>query len=85
MPFVTVSHFGKTSVLLRRKIIKYTRHIRRLIMSAKNPKIITKSLKNGKAITVPCPATGGFADCNFEKNANAKKHRLQMKVNLEKK
>jgi len=54
-------------------------------MRAKNPKIIIKSLKNGKATTAPWPATGGLTDCNFEKKANAKKQRLQMKVNLEKK
>lgn len=54
------------------------------MMIAEKPKIITRSLKKGKATTVPGVPTDGFAASSFEKIINNKKQMLQMNVNLEK-
>ena len=55
-----------------------------LITIAENPRIITRSLKNGKTTTVPGVPTTGFLASSFEKITNNKKQILQIKVNLEK-
>jgi hypothetical protein len=55
------------------------------MMIAEKPKIITRSLKNGKTTTVPGVPVAGLLASSFEKIINNKKQRLQIKVNLEKK
>ena len=54
------------------------------MMIAEKPKIITRSLKNGKTTTVPGAPEAGLLASSFEKIINNKKQRLQIKVNLEK-
>ena len=56
----------------------------RFIIIAEKPRIIIRSLKKGKAMTVPfTPATCFFSSILF-KTTNNKKQRLQMKVNFDK-
>mgnify|MGYP001554421500 CR=1 FL=1 len=56
----------------------------RLIIIAEKPRIIIRSLKKGKAMTVPlAPATCFFASILF-KTTNNKKQRLQINVNFDK-
>ena len=59
-------------------------HIARFIIIAENPRIIIRSLKNGKAITVPLAPDICFFASILLKKINSKKQRLQMKVNFEK-
>jgi len=56
----------------------------KLITIAENPKIITRSLKNGRGKTLPDVATAGFLASNLLIKIKIKKQTLQIKVNLEK-
>lgn len=51
---------------------------------AENPKMITRSLKKGMAITVSLPLTTGFFASILLKKINSTKEILQIKVNFEK-
>ncbi len=53
-------------------------------MIAEKPKIITRSLKNGRGKTWSDVATDGFLASSLLIKMNIKKQMLQMKVNLEK-
>jgi len=55
-----------------------------LIRMAENPKIIIRSLKNGRRETASLPATTGFLASNRLNKRNNKKQMLQIKVNREK-
>jgi hypothetical protein len=51
---------------------------------AENPKIIIRSLKNGRRETSSLPATTGFLASNRLNKRNNKKQMLQIKVKREK-
>ena len=59
-------------------------HIKKLIMIAEKPKIITRSLKNGSGKTAPNVATAGFLASNLLIRMNIKEQMLQINVNREK-
>ena len=59
-------------------------HMIELITIAENPKIITRSLKKGNAITVPFAASTCFLASILLKKRNNKKQMLQMKAKREK-
>ena len=51
---------------------------------AENPRIMIRSLKNGKADTISLPPMTAFFVSILPKNINSKKEMLHIKVNFEK-
>ena len=59
-------------------------HIKKLIMIAEKPKMITRSLKNGSGKTSPAVAMEAFLASILLIKMNIKKQTLQINVNREK-
>jgi hypothetical protein len=58
--------------------------IKKLIIIAEKPKIMTRSLKKGSGKTAPAGAATGFLASNLLIKMNIKKQMLQINVNREK-
>ena len=78
------SHLGKEKDVPASTASRETRHIKKLMTIAENPRTITRSLKNGKTDTVSLlPITALLASILLKK-INNKNEILHIKVNLEK-
>lgn len=78
-------HLGNRRALPIVTKTAYVKHIKKFIIIAENPKMITRSLKKGSGNTISLAAGVGAGDPCKLKMIKIKKAKLQISVNFDKK